>query len=106
MEQLGSYAADLRNLEGASPVKTTQLVLSKFHVEQKHFFEEAEKEIVEQTRRLNDNRVNYQGLSNNLQKSEFNAKSVELVIVPGKPMPEHKPCSKKTSEFWRQRRRR
>ena len=40
VEQLGSYAADLRNLKDARLVKTAQPVLSKRHAEQKHHVEE------------------------------------------------------------------
>ena len=36
VELLGSYAADLHNLKGASLVETIQLVLSKLRVEQKY----------------------------------------------------------------------
>jgi len=75
VKQLGSYTADLRNLEGTSLVETAQLVLSKLYAEQKYLFEEAEKEIAERTRHLGDNRASYQSLSNDLQKLEFNAKS-------------------------------
>ena len=64
VEQLGSYAADSWNLQGASLVETAQLVLSKLRAEQKHLFEEeAENKIAERTRCLDDNMVSYQGLS-------------------------------------------
>ena len=54
VEQLGSYGAGLQNLRGASVVETTQLVLSKLRAKQKHLFKEAEKEIAERTRHLDD----------------------------------------------------
>ena len=44
VEQLESYAEDLRNLEGANLVETAQLVLSKLCAKQK-LFQEAAKEI-------------------------------------------------------------
>ena len=69
MEQLGSYAADLWNLEGANIVDTAQLVLGKLRVDQKHSFEETEKEIAERTHRLDKNKASYRGLSEDLQKS-------------------------------------
>jgi len=66
VEQLGSYVVDLRNLEGASLVKTAQLILSKLRAEQQLLFEEAKKEIAERSRHLVDTRASYQGLSNDL----------------------------------------
>ena len=71
VEQLGSYTADLQNLKGTSLVKTAKLILSKLRVEQKYLLEETEKKIAETTRSLDDNRVSYQSLSDNLQKSVF-----------------------------------
>ena len=67
VKQLGSYTANLQNLKGASLVETAQLFLSKLCAEQKHLFEEAEKEIAKRI-----HQVSYQGLSNDLQKLEFN----------------------------------
>ena len=49
MEQLGSYVADLRNLEGTNIVEIAQLVLGKLRAEQRHSFEETKKEIAERT---------------------------------------------------------
>ena len=45
LEQLVSYAADLRNLEGANIVETAQLILGKLRAEQSHSFEETKKVI-------------------------------------------------------------
>ena len=56
MEQLGSYATDLRNLKGASLIETAQLVLGKLYIELEYLFAEDEKKIAERTRCLNDNR--------------------------------------------------
>ena len=68
------------NLEGANILETVQLVLFKLHAKQKHSFEETEKKIAERTHRLDKNRASYPGLSKDLQKSEFNTKSTEMVI--------------------------
>ena len=46
VKQLESYTTDMRNLEGANMVEIAQLVLGKLRAEQKHSFEETEKEIV------------------------------------------------------------
>ena len=78
---MGSYAPDLRNLEGTSIVETAQLVLGKLHAKQEHTFEEAEKEIAERIRHLDETKVSYKGLSYDLQKLEFNAKSAEQVMA-------------------------
>ena len=64
MEQLGSYAADLRNLEGTNIVEIAQWVLGKLRAEQKRAFEETEKEIAERTHHLDKNRANIRAYLN------------------------------------------
>ena len=69
-----------------------QLVLNNLRAEQKRLREKAEKEIAEQTRRLDEARACYQNLSVDLQKSELTIKGAEEVTkVLGKPLPRHKP---------------
>ena len=57
------------------------MVLGKLHVEQEYLLAEAEKEIAERTHSLDKNKASCQGLSDDLQQLEFNANSVEIVIV-------------------------
>ena len=69
------------NLKGANIVEIAKLVLGKLYAEQKHSFEEIKKEIAEWTLCLDKNKALYQGISEGLQKSEFNAKSTEMVVA-------------------------
>ena len=73
--------ADLQNLEGTNIFKTAQLVFVKLCDDQKHSFKETENEIAEETHRLDKNKASYQCLSENLQKSEYNVNSTEMVVA-------------------------
>jgi len=66
---------------GSNLVATAQLVLGKFCTDRERLHEEAEKEIAEESRHLDNIRVSYQTLLTNLWNSKLKAKSLEDVIA-------------------------
>ena len=81
VEQLGFYSANLRHLESANQDGIAHFVLGNLCAEHERSLEEAEIEIAERNCCLDETRSSYQGLSDDLQKSEFNAKSAKVVIT-------------------------
>ena len=80
------YSKDLRNLESSNPVNNAHWVLSNLRATQKYDWKEVEEQIAEQARHLNDAEVNYQNLTNDLQRFEIIAKSAEGVIASARVM--------------------
>ena len=81
VEHLGTYLKDLRNLESTNPVDNAQVVLNNLRAIQEHERKEVEEQIAEHACHLNDFKVSYQNLTDDLQRFEIVTKNAEGVIT-------------------------
>ena len=81
VEQLGAYSKDLRDLERVSPIVYTQRVSEDLRVNQEQEQKEIEEWIAECNRHIDNFRVSYQSLIDDIHQSKIVSKTMENVIA-------------------------
>jgi len=81
VDHMGIYLKDLWNLESTNLINDALWVLNNLRATQEHEQKEVEAQIAEQARHQDDSKVNYQDLTDDLQRFEIITKNTKGVMA-------------------------